>query len=212
MTDRTAEPGFELVLDNRKLIIAFAAFIAICGCFFVLGFVEGKRQGLQEGSRAAAESAKPNPSEAEAQASKPAGADSAAKPKEGSEEQQLDWYKNVSRRESEPGIVPQTASDSAPKPAAPSAAYDKPKPQANAARSEPVSYSVQVGAFRQRKELDLRAQMLRSKGYDCRIEAPHPPEQLYLLKVGKFNSRAEAYAMQLRLRKSGFASAFIKTN
>jgi cell division protein FtsN len=85
---------------------------------------------------------------------------------------------------------------------------EKPKPPVS---GEPVAYSVQVGAFRQREELETRAQMLREKGFDCRIEAPAEPGQYFLLKVGSFRTRAEAAAMQLRLKKEGFSS-FIKTN
>jgi cell division protein FtsN len=215
MTDQAGPSGFELILDNPRLILAFAVLIAVCGCFFVLGFIEGKRQGLQEGAQAAAESsAKAGMDHSQAQASKPERANPDAKASNGgTEEQPLDWYKNVNRRESEPGIVPPpAASDATSKivePAPPPKASNK--PHANAAHSEPVTYAVQIGAFRQRKELEIRAQMLKSKGYDYRIESPQSPGQLYLLKVGKFASRAEAVAMQIRLKKSGFTS-IIKTN
>ena len=57
MDDQSAEPGFEFVLDNRKLIVVFLLLISFCGGFFVLGFMEGKRQGMQEASLAAAEDA-----------------------------------------------------------------------------------------------------------------------------------------------------------
>jgi cell division protein FtsN len=85
------------------------------------------------------------------------------------------------------------------------------KPPVKAAAKAPSNYSVQVGAFRQKQQVDNKADLLRSKGFDCRIEDPVSAEGLYLLKVGKFKSRAEAVAMQLRLKKSGFSS-FIKTN
>jgi cell division protein FtsN len=216
MTDRTAESGYELVLDNRKLILVFAVLIVICGCFFVVGFIEGKRQGYQEGTQIAAESsAKANPYGSQA---KPAVVDTGTtSSKDSSGDQQLDWYKNVSRRENEPtGIVPPTTTSAPAKkmvePAPQKQTAGKPRQQANTARAEPVTYSVQIGAFRQRKEPEMRAQMLRSKGYDCRIESTDIPEPLYLLKVGKFSSRADAVAMQLRLKKAGFTSAFIKIN
>ena len=57
MMDQHSDSGYELVLDNRRLIIAFAVLILFCGCFFVVGFMEGKRQGFQAGSQTAAESA-----------------------------------------------------------------------------------------------------------------------------------------------------------
>jgi cell division protein FtsN len=85
------------------------------------------------------------------------------------------------------------------------------KPPVKTAVAASSSYTVQVGAFRQKKQVDAKAEMLRSKGFDCRIEFPESEEGLYLLKVGRFKSRAEAVAMQLRLKKNGWSS-FIKTN
>jgi len=209
MTDRYDESGVELVLDNRKVIIAFAVLIALCGCFFVLGFIEGKRQGFQAGSLSTAQSApKAGTDDLQMQ---PAGlSDQGAKPlKSGEGEQRLDWYKSINRREGAPeGVLPAQGSSSTSKPAASDSA-NKSKGAAVPAKS--LTYSVQVGAFSQRQEADTKAKALRSKGYDARVEPPHPPEQLYLLKVGTFKSRADAVAMQSRLKKNGIHS-FVKTN
>lgn len=197
MTNRDAETGRELVLDNRKLIILFTLGIALCGCFFVLGFVEGKRQGFQEGTQNVSESSPGESRPAEPESSK-------------SDEQPLDWYKNVNRSEdvAAPALEPEPV-QSLPEPKA-AAAEVKP-----AAREEPIAkpatYSVQVGAFRQKKELDAKTKLLEEKGFQCRTEPPQGPDQLHLLKVGIFKTRAEAVAMQLRLKKSGFPS-FVKTN
>jgi cell division protein FtsN len=224
MVDREAESGHELVLDNRKLIIAFVVLIAICGCFFVVGFIEGKRQGFQDGQASAETAHKANPASVQAQTQKPAAADASAAPvKENSASPQLNWPKVVTagdhkdtlltaKAATEPAIKPVKVAvkEAGKKPAAESGT--KPKPQANAAHSEPVAYSVQVGAFRVRHEVETKAKMLRSQGYDCRIEEPKSPEDFYLLKVGKYTSRAEAIAMRNRLKKSGYNNPFIKTN
>ena len=199
------------MLDNRRLIGAFAVLIAICGIAFVLGFIEGKRQGKQEGAQTAAESLpEPKPDVLKGEAEKPV--DEGAKPaKRDSGDQPLDWYKNINRRQGEPRpIPPKAASASLPKSPEPAAALpvEKPKPQVN---SEPVTYSVQVGAFLQKPELERRAEELRQKGFDSRVEPPQAPGQFYLLKVGKFRSRAEAVSLQNRLKRSGFP-CFIKTN
>jgi cell division protein FtsN len=230
MVDHDAESGRELVLDNRKLIIAFAVLIAICGCFFVVGFIEGKRQGFQEGNQTVAETAhKANPAIRQAQAPKPAKADGGAPPtaapdagapdagaaaKEGSVEQRLNWQKVVTTGETKDISlaakgVKEPVKETEKKPAAES--DGKTKPQANATHSEPVTYSVQIGAFRVRHEAESKAKMLRAKGYECRVEEPQSPEDLYLLKVGKYKSRAEAVAMQIRLKKSE-PKSFVKTN
>lgn len=215
MMDQPSDSGYELVLDNRRLIVAFVVLIFICGCFFVIGFMEGKRQGFQAGAQTANESvAKPSPDESQAPETHAASTDAGTKSvKAQPEEHPLDWYKNVSGRGEKPAIEPQpVVSRPAPKEAAakPSSAPVL-KPPAKAAVSAPASYSVQVGAFRQREQVDAKAQLLRSKGFDCRVEPPESPEGLFLLKIGKFKSRADAVAMQLRLKKSGFNS-FIKTN
>jgi cell division protein FtsN len=214
MVDYSSDPGYELVLDNRRLIIAFVVLILICGCFFVVGFVEGKRQGYQAGSQTAAESSADQfpDTPKETEAIEAAGANPETPPvKEDAERQQLSWYKNVSGQEQKREITRPTAEP-------------PPAPQKEPTKSAAVSpastvpataaasgYTVQVGAFRQRQQVEAKAKELRSKGYDCRIEVPQSSEDLYLLKVGRFKSRAEAAAMQLQLKKSGFSS-FIKTN
>jgi cell division protein FtsN len=227
MMDNSSDSGYELVLDNRRIIVFFVVLILICGCFFVVGFVEGKRQGYQAGSLAAAESAaKPDPDAAKEQTPRAGGVDSESPMvKEDAEKQQLNWYKNVSGQEKKNEITrspaepvaasgKETAKPAAVSaPVAPAATPGK-KPIEPAAASAPVApagYTVQVGAFRQRQQVEAKAKLLKSKGFDCRIEVPQSSEDLYLLKVGRFKSRAEAADMQLRLKKNGFGS-FIKTN
>jgi cell division protein FtsN len=255
MVDHPADSGYELVLDNRKLIITFVVLVLTWCCFFVLGFMEGKRQGYQAGAQTAAETS-PKSAQEEAQApteTQSAGLDSEAKAKkEDSEEKPLNWYKDVSEKGAKPEIaskpdasksVPKatevkstvepapkeapakvvvepapkampakSAAEPAPKTTvAKTAAEPAPKPSATPAASAASSYTVQVGAFRQRQQAEAKAQQLKAKGFDGRIEPPQSAEDLYLLKVGKFKTRTEAVAVQLQLKKSGFAS-FIKTN
>jgi cell division protein FtsN len=234
MTDNSSDSGYELVLDNRRLIVFFVLLILICCCFFVVGFVEGKRQGFQAGSQTAAETAaKIVSEEVKAPEHATAVADSEKAPvKENAEKQQLNWYKNVSgpeqknaiahapaetastpkaapRKEKEtakPVVIPVPAQPVPASKASPDKATVKP-----AAAAASVSYTVQVGAFRQRQQVEAKAKALKAKGFDCRIEVPQTSEDLYLLKVGRFKSKAEAVEMELRLKKNGFGS-FIKTN
>jgi cell division protein FtsN len=218
MTDRAAESGLELVLDNRKLIVAFVLLISVCGCFFVVGFIEGKRQGFQQGSQAI-QPAVENPPKAITDEPSRADAGSSAVPETARtinpEDQRLDWYKSVNRPEGEPEKSLQALASSSvvksPEPPRTSTPATKLKAHVDPPPLGQVTYSVQVGAFRQKLELETKAQALRAKGFEYRIETPRLPEDLYLLKVGTFHSRAEAVAMQLRLKKSGF-SCFIKTN
>jgi cell division protein FtsN len=229
MVDHPADSGYELVLDNRKLIIAFLVLVVTWLCFFVVGFMEGKRQGYQAGAQTVAETAvRPGTEEPSAPADvKSASTDSEAKAKkEGSEEKPLNWYKDVSGRGEKAEIAaPKTDTSPARKTAASKSAVEtaskapaskpavEPAPKAPASHppSTSATYSVQVGAFRQRQQAEVKAQLLQSKGFEGRIEPPDSPEGLYLLKVGRFKSRAEAIAVQLRLKKNGFSS-FIKSN
>jgi cell division protein FtsN len=212
MKNRAPESGLELVLDNRKLIISFALLITVCGCFFVLGFIEGKRQGVQEAIRNAAP-----PSGGESREAKAAAGSQENKPgEERSAKEQLDWYKSATDRADAGSKGLEKTATAPAKEAAP------PKPEGQAATSSAslatataeikTTYSVQVGAFRHREQAEAKAKMLKSKGYDqCFIEPPTSDQQLFLLKVGKFESRAEAVSMRLRLKKEGVTS-FIKAN
>lgn len=225
MNRDSQDSELELVLDHRKLILAFLVLICICGGFFVIGFIEGKRQGFQEGTQTSLETARPqtnqnaNLAENNMRVANPVEEEKAPL----TSREQLDWYKNVNnqgRAEGElsvPSPEPKAAPAKVvvgPKAAEARAAVEKTAGSVPPARAQagPVSsYSVQVGAFRQRREAETKADMLKAKGYDCFIEPPKQPEQLYLLKVGKFESRIEAASMQLRLRKDGFTT-FIKAN
>lgn len=208
MANNETEHGFELVFDNRKLIVAFAVLIAVCGCFFVVGYREGKRQGLQEGGQTTTESpSKAASDRVQVLTEKPEHPSPETKsPKPDSADQPLDWYKQVSSRAAEPAAI---SAEPTPKAAAPAPAIapsEKAKPH-----SEPVTYSLQVGAFSQKEALEATARSLKEKGFDYRIEPPQAEGQLYHLMVGKFRTRAEAAATKLRLQKDGFSS-FVKTN
>jgi len=164
--------------------------IAICGSFFVLGFIEGKRQGIKEGNQTAAETAHkaaPAPVQAQTQTPKaPAGGAGRASgagragetpAKEDPLKQQLTWPKVVTSGEAKDASLTTKAVK---EPAADLEA--KTKPQAKGAHAEPGTYTVQVGAFRVQREAESKAKSLRSQEYDCRIEEPQSPGGYYLLK------------------------------
>ncbi len=197
MDHHAADAGAQFVLDNRKLIVGFALLIVLCGTFFVIGFMEGKRQGIQR----AKEQIQTTPANESATADlNPAVQDKTVKTEskplaDKSVREQLDWYKSVNKRE-------ETKANGAPAP--------RKKPVERQA-AQKASYTVQVGAFKLRREAETKAAALKAAGYEYVIEPGGKDEPLFLLKVGKFESRAEAVAMQLRLKKDGF-STFIKAN
>ena len=224
MTDRApSDTSVEFVLDNRKLILVFAVLMALCTVFFVLGFVEGKRQGakLEADKTTRARLNTPAVSEPEANA---ASGNSAAKPMaERPVRVQLDWYKNVNQKSQPATMLPApdstgtTASEvkdrTSPEKEKFSSSSKAPSPKSppRPTISSHTTYSLQIGAFRQRQEATTAASALKAKGYACIVSPPTPGESYYRLKVGQFNSRADAIAMQLKLKKDGFAT-LIKTN
>jgi len=215
MANNEVESGLELVLDNRKLIIAFALLVALCGCFFVVGFIEGKRQGFQEGNQTATETAPRTAPEAAQPATENPPKDETRPAAQETANQPLDWYKNVNSKEEQPAALASTPATAEPVVAAKK--QPPPEPVVHAekhkapASPEAGTYSVQVGAFNQKREMESRAKLLKEKGFDSRMESPSEPGQFFLLKVGKFKTRAEAAAMRLRLQREGIAS-FIKIN
>jgi len=229
MDPRGQESGTEYVLDNRKLIVGFLFLIVACGAFFAIGFMEGKRQSVLAPVQAPqpADSAAPEGKSPGTQAYSPAApaAQPATDPKN-SMRDRLEWYKNVQGGKSESA----SGTAESPNKAAAGAAKIVEVPRAGAAKTEAppagaavgktaapviksgrVSYTVQVGAFTQRREAEIKADALKVKGFASIIEEPKPPDQFYRVKVGKFDTRAEAVAMQRKLTKAGFI-CIIKTN
>jgi cell division protein FtsN len=224
MNPNSSDSSSELVLDNRRLIIIFFLLIATCGAFFLIGFMEGKRQGQRaradqslaaQPDMAAKGGAKP-----EARGTPP---QVGAKPVDNAAiNSQLDWYGTVNQPSAPRGrpekdraaedkgtaakaATEKTASRSL-SPPAPRTEEKAPPSQAGA-----LKYSVQVGAFRQAEQAEARASALKAKGYPCSVLPPAGTNELYLVRVGEFDSRADAVAMQLRLKKDGLSS-FIKTS
>jgi cell division protein FtsN len=216
MENHGPDEGVQFVLDNRKLLVLFAVLIAICGGFFFLGYVEGKRQGMQLGAQNASpmESAPVIAESAKTTRPSGLGADESVK-------KDLSWYQDMGGETQKDSNISEPIIEPVAKTAQPQtkelekAVIAEPKtgkqPARTATAATKVNYSVQVGAFRQRKEAETKAGMLKAKGYESMISGPAEPGQLYLLKVGGFGSRADAVAMQLRLKKDGF-TGFVKSN
>jgi cell division protein FtsN len=246
MDPRGTEPGNDLVLDNRKLIIGFLLLIAVCGAFFVIGFMEGKRQGVPtQAQLPPSAAAGTTAGGAAAGDGKVTGTTPEASNKpDASVKDQLEWYKNVQGSDSSarkpagvnesPKTTTTVVESKSPVPVSPkndkaatggetknaAATLPNSDKSADAAsrkaivppiKGAKVTYSVQVGAFTQRHEADVKAEALKAKGFTCVIEEPKPPDPYYRVKVGNFEARAEAVAMQRKLRKAGFDS-IVKSN
>ena len=210
-----AQPSYELVLDARRLIIACVLVIFVCGVFFVLGFVEGKRQILQaslteQGAPPAAPTQAGIP-KSETRVTQPATTVPETPARQAADQQS--WYDKASAQGQQ--AKPQPRPDATAKPGAATApASARPgavQPVSPAKPAGATFYSCQVGAFRQQREAQVKADELKTRGYDSAIEAPASAGGLFLLKVGRFATRAEAVAMQSRLKKAGY-NCFVKTS
>jgi cell division protein FtsN len=219
MDRHPAEPAFEFVLDNRKLIVIFALLMAVCAGFFVFGFVEGKRQAVQSEVPKAPPSVETPPASAEGNKVPANPAPAVAEPPI---RDQLEWYKNVKDRPESAAKRKETpARAKAAKKGEPASTTGTAKPETKTslptdssvglAPANKATYSVQVAAYRNRKDAEARAAVLKSKGYEFTIEPSSTQENLYQLKVGRFDSRDEAAAMVLRLKRDGFSTLIKKT-
>lgn len=202
MTDNEMDSGFEMVLDNRRLIAAFAIFVVICGSFFVIGYTTGKRQG-EIGKAESGTAETPDTTTA---------ADGAASNvpliQEDEPREDLEWYQGVSDEGEPPGITPPRVSENAEVKSAPV----KPAAAKSSPASANVTYSVQIGAFKSREQAEALAADARSKGFNnIRVQDPTSSVQYFVVRVGRFNTRAEAINQQLQLEKKKFP-CFIKTD
>jgi len=223
MDQRVTDPGTELVLDNRRLILVFLLLILVCGAFFVIGFMEGKRQAVQPRLQSPPSGSPAPAAEGATTESKTADSGSAITPVTSqSVREQLDWYKNVQRDEtgagtrSTPPVETATVKSAVAMKNEPPSQAKAPQPPAKppAAAIVPDAkavYTVQAGAFQLRRQADIKAEELKARGFECSIEPSRTAKQLFLVKVGKFDSRADAVAMQRKLAKAGF-SCFVKVN
>ncbi len=210
MERHSTQSGYDLVLDIRRLIIGFVILIVVCGAFFLLGFIEGKRQAVRASLSEPGTSVPavlPEPPKTD---KSPASAASGpGKTTEDKPQAQLDWYDTVSETSKT-----RTSAEKTPAAASPTVRSASKQPRASALSPKPstrVTYSCQVGAFSQRKEAEIKLSSVKALGYSPFIEEPQSSKGYFLLKVGRFNTRAEAAEMQLRLKKDGIAS-FIKTS
>ncbi len=216
MTQPGSDAGTEFVLDNRKLIIGFLLLIIICGAFFVVGYLEGKRQILQSKTQQQAPPAATGPSSVGGSDASKTTVETKTTPGEDrSVRDQLDWYKTVKGTDANSrssGDVAARAKESRVQENAPVRSLTEGSKQAAAAKALPTrsTYTVQVGAFRQRREADNKADALQSKGYEYIVRAPSSADGLFLVQVGVFNSKPEAVAMERKLMKDGF-DCIIKT-
>jgi cell division protein FtsN len=207
-------------IDNRKMTLVGIGFLAICGFFFVVGYIMGHGAApapvkYTDAGDAGNSKAKDDydskaynrmdeiDNETYMPPSAVTGSPSARQENSGS-------AAAVSAVEPPAiSVLPVYADKPKPQPKETSgnsarASAEKPSPSVKQAASAKPLYAVQVAAFHARREAESKANELETKGFEPRIEPPPTPGDYYRIKVGGFATRAEAAKMAEQLKKSGF--------
>lgn len=226
-TGTNEEPDIDL--NNRTVTLIFLGFLAICGVCFVTGYVMGNgttppsANYADMGAAAGNSTVKENSGvdannriyetvgEREAPPSAVIESSSAAPEDAISETAVFDDNTGARQKETQKETPNKTATAAtAAKPP-----VEKIASSEKASSSEKTSfapkqsgsagnvYSVQVAAFRARREAEIKGRELDAKGFKYVIEPPSA-DDFYRVKVGSFATRAEAGEMANRLKKSGF--------
>jgi cell division septation protein DedD len=98
-----------------------------------------------------------------------------------------------------------------PKPTATPAPKPTPAPAKAASAPAAGSFSIQVGAFRDRASADSVATRLKGKGFSAYVVAP-TGEGLFNVRVGRYDARPEAERVMARLRDQEKFKPFIVRN
>jgi len=189
---KSEDGQYELILENRQVLMIFFVAAALCGVFFGLGYVVGKNSGSGfvppqqaaspqagvEGKRSAL-----SPAESPGQAAVPTSAPSTPPP-ETKAEQAKDTPVPVSKTE--------------PKKEEP-AAQPPPSPAPSAA----AVITLQVAALSKREDADAMVALLKRKNFPVALVA-NAPDNLFRVHVGPYSSVKDAEAVKVRLEREGF--------
>lgn len=213
------EDGFhEIQLSGKQLVFLFMATTVVSVVIFLCGVLVGRGVRGDTVSAAEATTASAPAPEADAGAAAMPPVTSDAPPP--ATDPELTYHETLERekRSAElkaaappkptptPPPAPAPAPVVEPRSAAPApaetapAAAAKPPPPPPAA---PGTWAVQVVALSNRAAADAVVRRLVGKGYQAFLVAPQAgaPVQSYKVQVGRFNDRAEAEKMKLRLKR-----------
>jgi len=114
---------------------------------------------------------------------------------------------------------PKPAATATPRPSAPppttaaAKATPRPAPTPAAPAAAAGSFTIQVGAFKDKDTAESVATSLKGKGYEAYVVAPDGPEGgLFNVRVGTYTARADAERTQARLRDEEKYKPFIVKN
>jgi cell division protein FtsN len=94
----------------------------------------------------------------------------------------------------------------------PASPHPSPAASARAAGPAPAgTFSLQVGAFKERKAAESVVAQLKAKGFPAYVVTPDgAPNGLFNVRVGSYAERADAEAVQARLRDRKFAPFIVR--
>jgi DedD protein len=102
-----------------------------------------------------------------------------------------------------------TLKQAAPAPA-PATATAKPGAAPKAVAPGAGTFTIQVGAFKDRATADSVVSSLKAKGFAAYVVSPGAAEGLFNVRVGSYADRAEAEQVQVRLRDANFKPFIVK--
>jgi cell division septation protein DedD len=110
-----------------------------------------------------------------------------------------------------PTATPRPAPTPSPRPVGPSPTpAPRATPKASGAPGPAAgTFTIQVGAFKDRKSADSVVAQLKAKGFDALVVVPDGADGLYNVRVGRFAARADAERVQTKLRDQEKFKPFI---
>ncbi len=182
----------EIVVAGKHAYLLLASLLVLCFFIFVIGYLLGRRHGLELAKQDAGRPAVQEKVQSRQSARPRVEALVAQKKEEQDIRSQLQFQEEVIKPSPSPPRITVLKNDSA----------------KNSHKQAPVqnrTYSVQVAAFTRRAQGEALVADLRRRGYGAYLQAPAgPQDKYYRVKVGRTQSREEAAALADRLKRDGF--------
>jgi len=192
---KSEDGQYELILENRQVLMIFFVAAALCGVFFGLGYVVGKNSG--SGFVAPPQTAAPSTSaEGKRSALSPAETPAATAPVTSQPEVKAEPPKEppttapVSKDPEKKQEVPVAEKKEAPAPPPPAPVTD-------------AVITLQVAALSKRDDADAMVALLKRKSFPVTL-VTNAPDNLFRVQVGPYSSVKDAEAVKVRLEREGF--------
>ena len=210
---------YEIQLTNKQLVFYFLAGATGLILSFLAGVMVGR--GVDNSTNAAdAQPTKPVqeeriiPEETPKPSAKPAEELTYAARLESEKPEDTLKGAKPPAEASAPAAKPTASARPTPAPSAKATAAPKPTPKPTAAATKPAAgtFTIQVGAFKDRDTADGVVARLKKKGFAAFVVAPDGSDALFNVRVGSYAARADAERVQAKLRDEEKFKPFIVKN